>query len=202
MDIHHPTQASRNLFTYDFSRGGEPGGQAVARVIWLTGLSGAGKSTIVDSLNPVLRDRGLKTCILDGDSLRTGLCRDLGFTGPDRDENVRRVAEVASLMADAGLTVMVALISPSRAGRHLARSIIGPERFVEVFVDAPLQVAESRDPKGLYRRARRGEIKGFTGIDSRYETPVFPEVHIRSDQIGVAAAVSLIDDWLQRSSVS
>lgn len=200
MDSHHPTQTPRNLFTYDFSRGSEPEGQPVPRVIWLTGLSGAGKSTIVDGLNPVLRARGLKTCILDGDSLRTGLCRDLGFTDPDREENVRRVAEVASLMAGAGLTVMVALISPTRAGRHLARSIIGCECFVEVFVDAPLEVAESRDPKGLYRRARRGEIKGFTGIGSPYETPVFPEVHIRSDQIGVTTAVRMIDDWLHRSS--
>jgi len=202
MNSHQPAQASQNLFAYDFSHGQVPEKQPISHVIWLTGLSGAGKSTIVDGLNPVLRARGLKTCILDGDALRSGLCRDLGFTDADREENVRRVAEVASLMADTGLTVLVALISPTRAGRHLARSIIGTERFVEVFVDAPLEVAESRDPKGLYRRARRGEIKGFTGIESRYETPVFPELHIRSDLVSAAAAVRLIDEWLQRPSES
>jgi adenylylsulfate kinase len=166
------------------------------RVIWLTGLSGSGKSTIVDSLNPMLRGRGVTTCILDGDSVRTGLCRDLSFSAEDRDENVRRVAEVAALMADAGLTVMVALISPTRAARHLARSIIGTRRFVEVFVDVPLAVAEARDPKGLYRRARAGAIPGFTGVDAPYELPVFPELHIRSDQIDVQRTAEMIDDWL------
>jgi adenylylsulfate kinase len=200
MDIQQQPQASRsNLFAYPFTHGTAHEGQPTPHVIWLTGLSAAGKSTIVDGLNPVLQARGLKTCILDGDSLRSGLCRDLGFTDHDRDENVRRVAEVASLMADAGLTVMVALISPTRAARHYARSIIGNERFVEVFVDAPLAVAESRDPKGLYRRARQGEIRGFTGIDSVYEPPVFPELHIHSDQVSVATAVEMIDDWLRHS---
>ena len=194
-----PQPLHGNLFAHDFKSGAAPEGQRASYVIWLTGLSAAGKSTIVDGLNPVLQARGLQTCILDGDSLRSGLCRDLGFTDQDRDENVRRVAEVAALMADAGLTVMVALISPTRAARHYARSIIGTERFVEVFVDAPLAVAENRDPKGLYRRARAGEIRGFTGIDSVYEPPVFPEVHIRSDQVSVAAAVKAIDDWLRPS---
>jgi adenylylsulfate kinase len=172
--------------------------QPTPHVVWLTGLSAAGKSTIADSLNPVLQARGLSTCILDGDVLRTGLCRDLTFSVHDRDENVRRVAEVAALMADAGLTVMVALISPSRAARHHARSIIGTERFVEVFVDAPLGVAEARDPKGLYRRARQGQIADFTGVDSAYEAPVCPELHICSDQVSVAAAVGMINDWLLR----
>ncbi|MFJ3487230.1 adenylyl-sulfate kinase [Pseudomonas sp. NPDC090202] len=189
----------RNLFPHPFSSL-MPVAAQKSHVVWLTGLSAAGKSTIVDSLNPLLRARGVATCILDGDSLRTGLCRDLGFSADDRDENVRRVAEVAALMADAGLTVMVALISPTRAARHYARSIVGTERFVEVFVDAPLKVAEARDPKGLYRRARSGEIKGFTGVDSAYETPVFPEVHIRSDRVSAAVAADMIDEWLRRSA--
>jgi adenylylsulfate kinase len=194
-----PSGVHNNLFAYAFTQETAPQGQPTPHVIWMTGLSAAGKSTIVDSLNPVLKARGLRTCILDGDSVRSGLCRDLGFTDQDRDENVRRVAEVAALMADAGLTVMVALISPTCACRHYARSIIGNERFVEVFVDVPLAVAEARDPKGLYKRARRGDIRGFTGIDSVYEPPVFPELHIHSDQISVAGAVEMIDDWLRRS---
>lgn len=185
-----------NLTPYTFRETTASGAGIRPRVIWLTGLSGSGKSTIVDSLNPMLRGRGVTTCILDGDSVRTGLCRDLSFSAEDRDENVRRVAEVAALMADAGLTVMVALISPTRAARHLARSIIGTRRFVEVFVDVPLAVAEARDPKGLYRRARAGAIPGFTGVDAPYELPVFPELHIRSDQVDVQRAAGMIDDWL------
>lgn len=185
-----------NLVPYPFSDT-RPAQSAVRpKVIWLTGLSAAGKSTIADSLNPVLQARGLTTCILDGDSVRTGLCRDLSFSAEDREENVRRVAEMAALMVAAGLTVMVALISPTLSARRLARSIVGSARFVEVFVDVPLAVAEARDPKGLYRRARAGGISGFTGIDSAYEPPVFPELHIRSDQVDVGRAVRMIDDWL------
>lgn len=197
MDTHNcGLKRHNNLTPYAFRELDGTGAHIRPRVIWLTGLSAAGKSTIVDSLGPVLQSRGLTTCILDGDSVRTGLCRDLSFSIEDRDENVRRVAEVAALMADAGLTVMVALISPTRAARHLARSIVGTGRFVEVFVDVPLAVAEARDPKGLYRRARAGSIPGFTGVDSPYELPVFPELHIRSDQVDVQQAVGMIDDWL------
>lgn len=185
-----------NLVPYPFSETGTASSSPRPRVIWLTGLSAAGKSTIVDSLNPVLRARGLNTCILDGDSVRTGLCRDLSFSTEDRDENVRRVAEVAALMVQAGLTVMVALISPTRAARKLARSVVGSARFVEVFVDVPLAVAEARDPKGLYRKARAGRIPGFTGVDSPYEPPVCPELHIRTDEVEVGRAVRMIDDWL------
>lgn len=166
------------------------------RVLWFTGLSASGKSTIAHAVDFVLRAQGLKTCMLDGDVLRNGLCRDLGFSVADREENVRRVAEVAALMANAGLTVIVALISPTRAGRHHARSIVGSERFVEIFVDVPLAVAEQRDPKGLYRKARSGELKNFTGIDAAYETPVFPEVHVRSDLLSVGESVEDICAWL------
>ncbi|WP_296181363.1 adenylyl-sulfate kinase [Pseudomonas sp. UBA1879] len=195
---HIPPVAS-HLVTFPFRPCTGISGATTARVIWLTGLSAAGKSTLADNLNPILQARGLTTCVLDGDAVRTGLCRDLGFSDHDREENVRRVAEVAAIMADAGLTVLVALISPSRASRHHARSIIGNARFVEVFVDVPLAVAEARDPKGLYERARRGEILGFTGIDSAYEAPVWPELHIRSDQVGVSEAAGIIDEWLRAS---
>ncbi|MBD8123988.1 MULTISPECIES: adenylyl-sulfate kinase [Pseudomonas] len=197
MKTYNPGLTRHNYLTpYAFQHTTATGAHIRPRVIWLTGLSAAGKSTIVDSLGPVLQSRGLTTCILDGDSVRTGLCRDLSFSAKDRDENVRRVAEVAALMADAGLTVMVALISPTRAARHLARSIVGSTRFVEVYVDVPLAVAEARDPKGLYRRARAGSISGFTGLDAPYEPPVFPELHIHSDQVDVQEAVGMIDDWL------
>lgn len=199
MNLQRQPQAGHdNLFAHPFSPTTLPQELPAPQVVWLTGLSAAGKSTIVDSLNPLLGARGLRTCILDGDSLRTGLCRDLGFSAADREENVRRVAQVAALMVDAGLTVLVALISPTRAARHHARSIIGIERFVEVFVDVPLAVAEARDPKGLYRRARQGKICGFTGVDSPYEPPVCPELHIHNDQVSACAAAQMIDHWLRQ----
>ena len=169
------------------------------RVVWFTGLSGAGKSTVASGLNQLLVGRGVKTAMLDGESLRSGLCRDLGFGVQARAENVRRVAEVAALMADAGITVLVALISPTRVARHFARSIVGNERFVEVFVDVPLAVAESRNARELCRTAPRGTHQGFIGIDSPYEPPVFPELHLRNEEIDVAGAVEMIDAWLRRS---
>lgn len=165
-------------------------------VIWMTGISASGKSTIADALDIALQEQGRITAIIDGDSVRGGLCRDLGFTDSDRDENIRRVAEVARLMLDAGLMVIVALISPSSASRHYARSIIGNEYFVEVHVDAPLETAEQRDPKGLYKKARAGLIKNFTGIDSNYDVPVFPEVHLNTQALSVAQSVAAILDWV------
>jgi bifunctional enzyme CysN/CysC len=149
-------------------------------VVWLTGLSGAGKSTIASIVERRLHDEGVLVCNLDGDLLRTGLNRDLGFSDADRVENIRRVGEVARLMTSAGVTVIVSAISPFRAGRQSARELIGPGRFVEVHVDAALEDVEGRDAKGLYRRARNGEIPNFTGIDSPYEAPLNPEVRIAS----------------------
>lgn len=159
------------------------------RCIWLTGLPAAGKSTIADRLEQHLHAAGRHTYVLDGDVIRRGLCRDLGFSHADRAENIRRVAEVARLMVDAGLLVIVSFISPFAAERAMARSLFRPGEFVEVFVDAPLAECERRDPKGHYARARRGEIPQFTGIDSAYEPPSAPEVHLRTGDEGVEQSV-------------
>jgi bifunctional enzyme CysN/CysC len=149
-----------------------------ACVVWFTGLSGAGKSTIGNLVEKKLHARGLHTYLLDGDNVRHGLNRDLGFTDEDRVENIRRCAEVAKLMVDAGLIVLVSFISPFRSERRMARALVEADEFIEVFVDAPLAVAEERDPKGLYRKARRGELRNFTGVDSPYEPPEHPEIRI------------------------
>src|SRR5204863_4538635 len=149
---------------------------------WFTGLSGSGKSTIANLLEKRLAAEGRHTYLLDGDNVRHGLNRDLGFTEADRVENIRRVAEVAKLMVDAGLVVLVSFISPFRAERQMARELFDEGEFVEVFVDAPLEECERRDPKGLYAKARAGLVKNFTGIDSAYEPPDKPEVHLTPQQ--------------------
>jgi bifunctional enzyme CysN/CysC len=151
-------------------------------VVWLTGLSGSGKSTIANLVEHRLHVLGRHTYVLDGDNVRCGLNCDLGYTDADRVENIRRVAEVARLMVDAGLIVIAAFISPFASGRRTARDLFGEDEFIEVYVDAPLSVAEARDPKRLYERARRGEITNFTGIDSPYEPPQTPEVHLDTVQ--------------------
>ncbi|WP_299443344.1 sulfate adenylyltransferase subunit CysN [uncultured Rhodospira sp.] len=163
-------------------------------VLWFTGLSGAGKSTVANLVEKRLLAMGHHSYILDGDNVRHGLNRDLGFTPEDRVENIRRVAEVARLFVDAGLIVLVSFISPYRAERQLAREKVADGEFLEVFVDAPLAVCEQRDPKGLYRKARAGQIKNFTGIDSDYEPPEAPELHLRTDQ---ASPDELADEIVQ-----
>lgn len=162
-------------------------------VIWFTGLSGAGKSTLAGALEQALAMDGKHTYLLDGDNVRHGLCGDLGFDDAARQENIRRVGEVAKLMVDAGLIVLTAFISPFRAERDLVRNLVGEGEFVEVFVDAPLAVCEERDPKGLYKKARAGEIRNFTGIDSAYEAPEQPEIHLLN--AGKPVAV-LVDELL------
>ena len=162
------------------------------KVFWFTGLSGSGKSTIANLFEQKLHAMGKHTHILDGDNVRHGLNRDLGFTETDRVENIRRVAEVAKLMMDAGLIVLVTLISPFRADRAMARSLFKEGEFIEVFVDTPLQIAEQRDPKGLYAKARKGEIKNFTGIDAPYEGPLAPELVLKTQEISVEQAVDLL----------
>ncbi len=165
-------------------------------VVWMTGLSGSGKSTIANALTKHLQGKRIHTFSLDGDNVRLGLNRDLGFTAESRKENIRRVAEVAKLMADAGLVVVVSFISPFRADREQAREIIGSNDFVEVFVDCPLEVCESRDVKGLYLKARQGQIKEFTGIDSPYEAPLEADITIptatQSLEVGVQQLSSFI----------
>jgi bifunctional enzyme CysN/CysC len=161
-------------------------------IVWFTGLSGAGKSTIATLLEQRLHELGRLTYLLDGDSLRRGLNHDLGFTAAARAENVRRIAEVARLMVDAGLVVLVAAISPFAAERSFARGLVEDGEFCEVFVDTPLAVAERRDPKGLYRRARAGQIPDFTGIDSPYEPPEKPELTIDTTGCTPVEAVSMV----------
>jgi bifunctional enzyme CysN/CysC len=161
-------------------------------VVWFTGISGAGKSTIANLAEQLLHSLGVHTYLLDGDNIRHGLNRDLGFTDLDRIENIRRVAEVAKLMADAGLVVLASFISPFRAERLLARELAGEGRFCEVFVDTSIEMAEARDRKGLYRKARQGELKNFTGIDSPYEVPSSAELVIDTSQQTPEEAAELL----------
>lgn len=160
--------------------------------VWLTGLSGAGKSTLSNLLDTRMHALGLHTYVLDGDNFRHGLCSDLGFSDADRVENIRRAAEVAKLMVDAGLIVIVSFISPFRADRALARAKFAPGQFFEVFVDTSLEECMQRDPKGLYAKAQSGELKNFTGLDSPYEPPLSPEVHVRTAQASPEACAEAI----------
>lgn len=162
-------------------------------VIWFTGLSGSGKSTVAGALEVALSQLGVSTYLLDGDNVRHGLCSDLGFSDADRKENIRRVGEVARLMVDAGLVVLTAFISPHRAERQMVRERLGEKQFIEVFVDTPLAVCESRDPKGLYKKARAGELRNFTGIDAVYEAPESPEIHLDGQQLVTNLTSQLLD---------
>ncbi|WP_162062368.1 adenylyl-sulfate kinase [Vibrio taketomensis] len=158
-------------------------------VLWFTGLSGAGKSTIAGALENQLAELGYHTYLLDGDNVRHGLCSDLGFSEQDRRENIRRIGELAKLMADAGLIVLSAFISPHRAERQLVRDLLPQGEFLEVFVNTSLDVCEQRDPKGLYKKARAGEIPNFTGIDSEYEAPLAPEIDLPAGELSIEALV-------------
>ena len=162
------------------------------QVLWMTGLSGSGKSTIANELEKILYSQGKKTYILDGDNIRHGLNKDLGFTDKDRVENIRRVAEVAKLMCDAGLIVITAFISPFRLEREMARSLFENNDFKEIYISTPLKITEKRDPKGLYKKARQGKIPNFTGIDSIYEKPINPELEIDTSKVSLSKAVKKI----------
>ncbi len=162
-------------------------------VLWFTGLSGSGKSTVAGALEEALHKLGVSTYLLDGDNVRHGLCSDLGFSDADRKENIRRVGEVANLMVEAGLVVLTAFISPHRAKRQIVRERVGEGRFIEVFVDTPLAICEARDPKGLYKKARAGELRNFTGIDSVYEAPESAEIHLNGEQLVTNLVQQLLD---------
>lgn len=170
-------------------------------VLWFTGLSGSGKSTVAGALEEALHQHGVSTYLLDGDNVRHGLCRDLGFSDADRKENIRRVGEVASLMADAGLIVLTAFISPHRAERQLVQARVGHDRFIEIYVDTPLAICERRDPKGLYKKARAGELRNFTGIDAIYEAPESPQVHLNGEQLVTNLVSQLLDLLRQRDII-
>lgn len=186
----------RQDFNIDHTTRAEQKGQKPA-TIWFTGLSGSGKSTIANLVDQLLFERGHHTYTLDGDNVRHGLNRDLGFTKEDRVENIRRIGEVSRLMNNAGLITMCSFISPYRSERQMVRSKAGDEVFIEVFVDTPLSVAEERDVKGLYKRARAGEIKNFTGIDSEYQPPENPEIHINTVETSAEDAAAQIVDYLE-----
>ena len=166
------------------------------RVIWLTGYSGAGKSTVAHGLWQSLTDVGCQAYILDGDKTRTGLCSDLTFSAADRTENVRRIGEVSKLFMDAGVICIVALISPYRKDRDMVRGLFQEGEFIEVFINAPLEVCESRDVKGLYAKARAGKIENFTGISAPYEPPSNPEIVLRTDEQSVVESVRQVMDLL------
>jgi len=166
-------------------------------VLWFTGLSGSGKSTVARRVEQLLLEDGRQTYVLDGDNLRMGLNADLGFSDDDRTENIRRVGCVAALFADAGVLCLSAFISPFRKDRDLARSRVDAGRFIEVFIDTPLEVCEARDPKGLYAKARTGEIPSFTGISAPYEAPHSPEIHVRTSDRSVDACSAQVVEYLR-----
>lgn len=174
-------------------------------VLWFTGLSGSGKSTLADTLEQALYQYSqthspIHSYLLDGDNLRHGLCCDLGFSAEDRHENIRRVGEVAKLMVDAGLIVLTAFISPYQKDRQQVRDRFEQGRFIEIFVDTPLSICEARDPKGLYQKARRGEIKQFSGIDSPYEQPIDPELHL-DGTLSISELIQQILAYLQQNQI-
>ena len=170
-------------------------------ILWFTGLSGSGKSTLANAVNAALFERGLGTYVLDGDNVRHGLCKDLGFSDADREENIRRIGEVAKLFLDAGVIVLTAFVSPFRADRDKARDLVEAGDFFEIFCAADLAVCESRDPKGLYAKARSGAIKEFTGISSPYEAPNTPELKIDTGAQDLAESVNVVIKALQDKGV-
>ncbi len=192
-----PTNLTKNNFLVSRNQrekvSGHPG-----KIIWFTGLSASGKSTIANALDVELNKRGLRTYILDGDNVRMGLNKDLGFSPESRKENIRRISEVAKLFADSGTIVMTAFISPYREDRKLAREVIGSD-YVEVFVNTPVEECINRDPKGLYKKAIAGEIKGFTGIDAPYEEPLNSEINL--ENLSIEKSVEILINYLKQQCI-
>lgn len=171
-----------------------------AFVLWFTGLSGSGKSTIASAVESALFAKGFKTFALDGDNIRQGINKDLGFSEEDRTENLRRIAEVAKLFVDSGTITLAAFISPTRKDRAMVASIIGTNDFIEIFIDTPLEICEQRDPKGLYKKARAGEIKNFTGIDAPYEVPISPDLHIKTAENSIKSCVEKVITFVEQKT--
>jgi adenylylsulfate kinase len=165
-------------------------------IIWFTGLSASGKSTLAHALDEALFKKGLRSYVLDGDNIRHGLNKDLGFSDADRTENIRRIGEVAKLFLDAGLIVLTAFISPFKKDREIVRNLVGDNEFIEVFVNCPLEICEQRDPKGLYKKARLGEVKNFTGIDSDYENPDNPEIILETGKLSLEESIGQLLAYL------
>jgi len=192
-----PTNLTKNNFLVSRNQrekvSGHPG-----KIIWFTGLSASGKSTIANALDLELNKRGLRTYILDGDNVRMRLNKDLGFSPESRKENIRRISEVAKLFADSGTIVMTAFISPYREDRKSAREVIGSD-YVEVFVNTPVEECINRDPKGLYKKATAGEIKGFTGIDAPYEEPLNPEINLKN--LSIEKSVEILINYLKQQCI-
>ncbi len=168
-------------------------------IVWFTGLSGSGKSTIANAVEQELFKRGIKTYLLDGDNVRHGLNKDLGFSELDRIENIRRIGEVSKLFVDSGLIVLTAFISPFKSDRQIARSLVNCNEFIEVFIDTPLEICEQRDPKGLYKKAREGSLKNFTGIDSPYEKPINPEIYLNNGKDDLNTNIANIITYLKNN---
>lgn len=167
-------------------------------ILWFTGLSGSGKSTLAHAVEEALHGQGVRTFVLDGDNIRQGLCKDLGFSEEDRTENIRRIGEVSKLMMDAGVLVLTAFISPFRQDRNIVRELVADGDFIEIYCDAPLTVCEDRDPKGLYKKARAGKIPEFTGISSPYEAPQAAELVLKTGEQSVPDCVGQVIDYLNR----
>ena len=170
--------------------------QQRAKILWLTGLSGSGKSTIAQDLERQLYNKGYIPQVLDGDNIRVGINNNLGFSLEDRKENIRRIAEVAKLYLNSGIITICSFISPTIEIRNFAKQIIGTENFIEIYINAPIEVCEKRDVKGLYQKARKGMIKGFTGIDSPYEPPINPAIEIKTDQLSLEESVEQIFNYI------
>ena len=170
-------------------------------ILWFTGLSGSGKSTLANAVNVALHKNGYSTYVLDGDNIRHGLCKDLGFSDVDREENIRRISEVSKLFLDAGIIVLTAFVSPFRVDRENARSLVGENDFIEIYCSANLSVCETRDTKGLYAKARNGEIKDFTGISSPYEDPQSPELKIDTGNLEIDKCVDIVTNLLVKKKI-
>ncbi len=190
-----------NITTFNFSLGRQERNKLNAHnsfVVWFTGLSGSGKSTLANMVEKLLFEQQVRTFVLDGDSLRSGLNKDLNFSAKEREENLRVAAEVAKLLVSSGSVVLASFISPKQANRKLVKQIIGKDDFIEVFVNTSLETCEERDVKGLYKKAREGEIKNFTGIDSPYEQPVNPDIEINTEKENLEEAANRIINLLQK----